>query len=74
MKKSNWVTIKTFLTRTEADIASRYLASSCIRSLITADDVGRMNPFPFSNKIGVELKVSARDFKKAKECLVKAVR
>lgn len=66
------VNLKTYNTRLEASIDKSYLLSCGIETHIEADDLGGTRPFPFQpNASGVLLKVSEKDYKKAKELLEK---
>jgi hypothetical protein len=55
--KTDLVKVKSFSSRTEAEIAKGLLASHGIKSLITADDVGGMFPYPLSGSFSVDLRV-----------------
>jgi hypothetical protein len=63
------VTVKTFSSRMEAEIARGLLTSAKIPSTIITDDAGGMFPFPISNTFGVQLKVSARDMARSNKIL-----
>jgi len=63
------VTVQTYSSRIEAEIAKGLLESEGIKALISADDAGGMRPFPFAYSNSVELKVREEDVEKAKEIL-----
>ncbi|MDO8497022.1 MAG: DUF2007 domain-containing protein [bacterium] len=66
------ITIKTFNTRLEAEIAKGLLESNGIKSMIVADDAGGMYPFPFQAGFkGAELKVNKKDHSKASDIILK---
>lgn len=66
------VTVNSYSSRTEAEIAKGLLESNGIKSVIISDDAGGMYPFPMASKFGVELKISEKDLVKAKELLDQA--
>ena len=67
-----FLAVQVYNTRLEAGVDKSYLHSEGIESHIEADDAGGAKPFPFQPNIsGVLLKVSEKDFKKAKELLDK---
>lgn len=68
---ANLVTVSSYPSRIEAEVAKGLLESNGIKSAITADDAGGMEPYPMSNSYGVRLKVSEEDFEKAQEILTK---
>lgn len=67
---SKLVTVNVYSSRIEAEIAKGFLEVNKIKSIIFADDAGGMRPFPLAYVQGVELKVSEKDLKKAKEILL----
>jgi len=63
---NNFVTVKSFNSRTEAEIAKGFLASNDINSIISADDEGGAGPFPLQvTPKGVQLLVQKKDLRKA---------
>lgn len=66
---NDFVTVKTFTRRTEAEMAKGLLATNGINSLIMADDAGGMGPYPMAYTFGVELKVVEKDAVKARKIL-----
>lgn len=62
------VTIKSYASRPEADIAKGFLESKGIKAIIFSDDAGGSYPMAFSS--GVELKVSVDYLEKAKQILM----
>lgn len=66
---SDLVTVVSFTTRLEAEIAKSALASQGIQSTISADDAGGMRPFPMAYTTLVELKVKKKDKEKALKIL-----
>jgi hypothetical protein len=65
----DFVTIKVFQTKMEAEIAKSFLASNSIESYILTDDVGSMYPST-QNVSGVKLYVKKKDMQKANEMLM----
>lgn len=63
------VTVKTFGSRMQAEVAKGFLETHGIKSIVMADDAGGMRPFPMAYVQGVELKVLKKDLKKAKRVL-----
>jgi hypothetical protein len=63
------VTVKSYPSRMEAEIAKGLLTAYGINCVILADDAGGMRPFPLSYSFGVELKVAPKDIKKSNEIL-----
>jgi len=62
------VVVKTFGSRTDAEIAKSALAAGGIESYLDADDAGGMYPFPMSPKTnGVKLFIKKSDEAKAKK-------
>jgi hypothetical protein len=66
------VTIKTFNSRIEAEIARSYLESYGIKTEISSDDAGQNYPSLQSVR-GVKLLTSRRSIKKARELLNKKI-
>ncbi len=66
---SDFVTVKVFSTKIEAEIAKSFLASNDIESFILTDDVGSMYPST-QNVSGVKLNVKKRVAEKAREMLL----
>jgi len=66
---SKIITLKSYSSRIEADIAKGLLKVNGIKSLVSADDAGGLRPFPFAYVQGVELKVLDEDFDRAAELL-----
>jgi hypothetical protein len=66
---NDFITIKVFSTKIEAEIAKSFLASNDIESFLSADDVGSMYPST-QNVSGVKLYVKKRDAEKAREILM----
>ena len=69
--RNTFITVKSFSTRIEAEIARGLLKVNKIDSIIAADDVGGMKPFLVFFKSGVKLKVAAKDLKLAKQIIEK---
>lgn len=65
------ITVESYPSRLEAEIAKGLLEVNGIKSLIVADDAGGMRPFPISYTVGVELKVLEEEFEEAKKILNK---
>jgi hypothetical protein len=63
------VTVQTYTSRPEAEIARGLLESNGIDVLIIADDAGGMIPSPMQYSYGVIVKVQKKDFVKAKQLL-----
>lgn len=67
---SKLVTVKSFNTRPEAEIAKGLLEANKIKAIITADDEGGLYAFPIKlSGSGVEVKVHEKDLKQARELL-----
>ncbi|MBP7006050.1 DUF2007 domain-containing protein [Patescibacteria group bacterium] len=66
---SHLITIKTFPSRLEAEMAKQLLASFGIPSFVSADDAGGMRPAPFAYSLGAELIIREEDALKSKEIL-----
>lgn len=66
---SKFVTVHTFPSRIEAELAKSLLESHEVNSIVMADDAGGMRPYPMSYSYGVELKVSEEDAEKARSIL-----
>jgi len=65
-----WVTVKTFNTRLDAQVAKGMLGANGILSRISSDDAGGSYPFPLQpNPNGVKLLVSKTDEAKARKLL-----
>lgn len=65
---SDWVCIKTFVTRLEAEVAKGLLESSGILSRISSDDAGGSYPFPLQpSSSGTKLLVEKKNEVKARE-------
>lgn len=62
---SRLITIKTFSSRMEAEMAKQLLASFGILSFVSADDAGGMRPAPFAYSAGTELVVREEDAEKS---------
>lgn len=61
-----FVTVVTFTTRVEAEVAKGFLESNGINASVVADDLGGTYPYPFQpTVIGVKLQVAKEDLKKA---------
>ena len=66
----DFVVVKTFNTRLEADVSKTLLDANGISSFISADDEGGMAPFPFRpTSKGVQLLVRKESFQKARKLL-----
>jgi hypothetical protein len=63
------VILKTYNTRTEAEIAKGLLKTNGISAVIAADNAGGMRPFPFQYVAGVRLMVKDKDLQRAKEII-----
>lgn len=63
------VTLKTFSTRIEAEIAKSTLEAAGIKAMVSADDAGGMLPTPFAYTSGAELTIREQDREKAKAIL-----
>lgn len=61
------VTVRSFASRVDADVARGVLQSEGIESFIFSDDAGGAYPMPFA--LSVALKVYAGDGEKAKQLL-----
>jgi len=59
-----WVTVKSFLTRTEAEIVKGLLIQNGIPAMVRADDAGGMRP-NMAYGSGVELQVEEVNITKA---------
>ncbi|MDD3818812.1 MAG: hypothetical protein PHG41_03135, partial [Actinomycetota bacterium] len=70
LKMIKYHTVKTFNSRTEAEIAKSYLENEGIKSKISSDDAGQSIPSLQATK-GVKLLTSIRNLKKARELLDK---
>lgn len=66
---NDFITVKVFNTKIEAEIAKSFLASNNIDSYILTDDVGSMYPST-QNVSGVKLYVKNKDAEKANELLM----
>lgn len=64
----NFITIKTFQNRIEADLAKSMLESEGIVAMIQSEDQGGMKPH-LAFALGVRLQVTEQDFELAKELL-----
>lgn len=67
-KNDDLITIRTFSSDMDAQVAKAHLESEGIKSLIIKDDVGGMQP-NFQVTSGVNLAVNRRDQKRAKDIL-----
>jgi hypothetical protein len=65
-----WITVKTFLTRAEAEVAKSFLAANGINAKVRADDAGGMRP-TMSMGSGADLQVEHTNLKKAADLLPK---
>ncbi len=63
------VTLKTFPSRLEAEIAKGKLDSFGMQSFVSADDAGGMRPAPFAYSVGAELVIKEEDAQKANSIL-----
>jgi len=63
------ITVQSFFSRIEADIAKGLLTANGIQSIVCADDAGGSRPFPMAYTSGVELKVQNEDVARAKQLL-----
>lgn len=62
--------VKTYQTRSEAEVAKSLLDANNISAIVSADDEGGMAPFPLQvSPTGVKLMVSEKDFEKAAQLL-----
>ena len=66
---ANLVCIKTYQNRMEAELAKGLLESKDIKAMVSADDVGGMNPALLWATGGVRLLVKKNDIQKATEIL-----
>lgn len=66
---SNLVTLTTFPSRLEAEMAKEKLESMGIKSFVSSGDAGGMRPSPFAYSAGAELTVREEDVPKAREIL-----
>ena len=66
---SNLVCIKTYHNRMEAELAKGLLESKDIKAMVSADDVGGMNPALLWATGGVRLLIRKKDIQKANEIL-----
>lgn len=67
---NDFIVIRAFNTRIEAEVAKGLLEANNIKAIISADDAGGAYPFPMmSSSRGVQLSVEEKDVKKAKELL-----
>lgn len=64
---SSLVTVCTYPSRVEADIAKGLLETNGIKAILAADDAG--GSYPMMGMLGVKLQVNSEDFKKAKKLL-----
>ena len=65
------ITVKTFNSRIEAELAKGLLESEGIHSIVTADDQGGLVPgMAFSN--GVELKVNPEDAEESRRLIIES--
>ena len=63
--------VRTYQTRSEAEVAKSLLDANNIFASVTADDEGGMTQFPFQvSPTGVKLMVDKKDFDKASQLLV----
>ncbi len=69
---SSLITVRTFPSRFEAELAKLALESVGIKSFVSADDAGGMRPAPFAYSIGAELIVRQTDMQKATDALKEA--
>ena len=65
----DFVTIATYDTRIQAELARGLLNSEGIQAIIQADDEGGMMAYPFSLVRGVRLQVAANDQEKAEKVI-----
>lgn len=69
----DFVVVKSFNTRLEAQIAKSFLEVNGVKVFVTADDEGGANPFPMAvTSSGAKLYVTKKDAKKALELLKEA--
>lgn len=66
---SDLVSVVSFPSRVEAEVAKGLLESQGIVALIVADDAGGARPYPMSYSYGVSLQVRAFDLERAREVL-----
>ena len=66
---ANLVCIKTYHNRMEAELAKGLLESKDIKAMVSADDVGGMNPALLWATGGVRLLIRKKDIQKANEIL-----
>jgi hypothetical protein len=66
--KNDLVTVKTFVTEIDAQVAKAFLESKGIKSIVEKDDMGGQQP-SFQLTGGVSLVVRKRDRKKAIQLL-----
>jgi len=66
---SSFITVQSFFSRIEADLAKGMLEANGIQSIVCADDAGGSRPFPMAYTSGVELKIKSEDVGKAKKLL-----
>jgi len=60
------ITVSTFQTRTEAEVAKGFLKSNGIDAFVLADDLGGAYQFPFQPNItGVKLQVKKHNLEEA---------
>lgn len=69
MEDTKFVSVKTFTTRIDAELARGMLASNGIPSYIHADDAGGMQPFPGSYSSTIKLMVNKTDLSKAEKLM-----
>lgn len=66
----DFVVVKTFNNRLEAEIAKGFLQANGIESIIQSDDEGGMSPFPFKpTSAGARLLVKKSDSQEAEKLL-----
>ena len=66
------VTVKTFTSRLEAEVAKGYLEANAVKAFVTADDEGGMYPYPIAPTVSpVRLIVAKKDLKIAADLLAK---
>ena len=66
---ANVIPIKSYSNRTEADLAKSFLESRGIKSIVSADDAGGMNPWLLKATGGARLLVKEEDGKTALDLL-----
>jgi hypothetical protein len=65
---SDWVIIKKFTTRMEAELARGMLQENGIKAVVTADDAGGMYP-QLASSLGAQLRVEESDASTALQLL-----